>query len=336
MALSDDGTYRETVFSTGFANNSLCVVSYNSTTRKITLSGTVQGYYNGEPITELVDGWQSPAHADVAGVYYLYYDGEFKFNTTPWSFEDLIIAWVLYDGSKIGLRDVHGFMNPATHFNIHSTIGAYKYSGGSFSNYTLSSTTATNRRPQVSETVMYDEDCPTTIPALTTNAYCIRSLTGANTRTFTVDQAEIIPVSGSQPYWNEYSGGTWNQTLMSNNYYAAIFVAIMPVANDTTSQKHRFLWVQPQTESASLETIQALTPSSLSLGDASTLAQEYVFIGKIIIRYTGGNWTLTSVQELSGTKVSQVATSPAPTVASNVAFTPSGNIEATNVQTAIE
>lgn len=343
MFLSDDGDYKLTPLISGFTNKNTVGVSYDSSTRKITLSGSFKAYYAGEEVTTLTNGWVSDAHADVAGVYYLYYDGTFHFDTTPWNLQtipkQLPIAYTVYDGVKFGLRECHGFQDGESHFNAHRNLGTTKYSGGSISNVTTGSTTAANRRPYISETVIADEDLFTTLPALTTNAYSIRYLTGANTRTFSVDQTDIVPLNGNIPYWNQFTGGSWTQTPMTNNYYAAVFVAAMPVSGDTTSQKLRYLFVQPQTQSSSLATIQGLTPSSVSLGDSTMLSAEYVFTHKIIIQYVGpstNNWVITSVTELTGTKVQQIAISPAPTVASNVTFTPAGNIAATNVQTAIE
>lgn len=333
-ALSDSGVYRKFTYDTGFTNNQNISVSYDSTTRKITLAGTFEAFYQGVKVTALTDGWVSDAHADVAGTYFLSYNGSFVFNTTPWSFSDLQIAYVVYDGVKFGIREVHGFMQPEAHEEAHRVLGAYKVSGADMSGYTLSSTTAAERRPLIAETIIADEDLKTTLSALSTETYSIRYLTGASTRTFSVDQADIIPLNGNQPYYNQFTDGAWQQTLMTNNNYAAIFVAAIPVTSDTASQKLRYVFVQPQTQSATLSTIQGLVPSSLVLGDM--LASEYVFTHKIIIRYTAANWILTSVESLSGTKVQQVSVPPAPTVASNVTFTPAGNIAATNVQTALE
>lgn len=126
---------------------------------------------------------------------------------------------------------------------------------------------------------------------------------------------------------------------MTNNYYAVIFVAALPTTSDAGSQKYRYAFVQPQTQNSSLTTIQALSPSSLSLGESNMLIAEYVFIGKIIIQYKGApvnDWVITSVAKLEGTKISQIAIPATSVVASSVAVNPSGNIVATNVQTAIE
>ena len=70
---------------------------------------------------------------------------------------------------------------------------------------------------------------------------------------------------------------------------------------------YRYLWVQPQSNSTTLSTIQAQSPSSVSLGNLQNLTPEVVFIGKIIIQYTAANWRLVSVEKLIGNKVNQQA-----------------------------
>jgi hypothetical protein len=98
---------------------------------------------------------------------------------------------------------------------------------------------------------------------------------------------------------------------MSNNNYAAVFIAAIPVSSDTNSQKYRYVFVQPQTQSATLTTIQALTPNNLVLGDSSLLLAEFVFFGKIIIQCVSGgnNWQITSIEKILGNKSSQLQVS---------------------------
>lgn len=294
---------------TGFTNNDDIVVSYNPTTRKVTLTGTFEAYYKGVKVSTLTNGWVSDAHPDVQANYYLYYcESGFVFSTTTWDFTCLMIAFIQYNSHQLGIRETHGFMPHTTHEHLHQTIGAFKKSGGDFTGFTLTSTTPANRRPNISDTYCQDEDLTSLIPALSTKLYTHRFLTGAGaTRSFNVDQAEILPVSGNQPYYNQNNGGTWQQTLFGNNEYGAIFVVALPATADTQSQKYRYMFVQPQKTNASLQVIQALTPTSLVHGDSSSLVSEFVFIGRIIVRYTGGNWTIVQVDKLDGTKISQVS-----------------------------
>ena len=70
------------------------------------------------------------------------------------------------------------------------------------------------------------------------------------------------------------------------------------------------MFVQPQKQYSNLSDVNAVTVSDLILGDSSLLVSEFVFIGKIVIRYTAANWRFVSVTKLTGTKVTQVG-SPA-------------------------
>jgi hypothetical protein len=295
---------------TGFTNNQNIGVSYDPTTRRVTLTGTFEAYYKGVKLQEMIDGWVSEPHADVAGNYFLYYcDLGWQFNTTPWEFSCLMVVFIQYNAHDIGIREVHGFMPHVVHEELHRVIGSYKYSGGDFTGFVLNSTTTSERRPNVSDTVVQDEDLRSTVLALSTKLYTQRYLTGSAVRAFNLGASDIIPLSGSQPYWNENVAGTWRQTLFANNTYGAIFVVALPTTSDAGSQAYRYMFVQPQRNSASLAEIQALTPNDLTHGDSSSLVSEFVFFGKIIIRYTGGNWSITQVDKLDGTKVSQISSS---------------------------
>lgn len=207
LALYDSGNYRKANKATGFTGEP--VRTYDPTTRKYTLSGTYKAYFNGQEVTSLTGNWTSSAHADVAGIYYLYYDGSFHFDTTPYDIEtDLLIGYAYYNSSQFGMSECHGLdMSGATHRELHYTIGAYKSAGGDFSGYTPASTTAVERRPNISETTVYDEDLKTVLSELTTETYTRRYLTGANTREFETDQTDIISVTGAKPNYNLYTGG---------------------------------------------------------------------------------------------------------------------------------
>jgi hypothetical protein len=159
---------------------------------------------------------------------------------------------------------------------------------------------------------------PTTNVALTTNAYSWIYLTGTGATNLTVDNTEIINLSGNQPYYNQLVTGNWQQTLFSNNQYAKIFVMAIPTTSDTDCQKRRFVFIQPQIANTTLTTIQAITPSSVNLGTISAALAEFNYFAEIIIRYSGGNWQLIAVNKLVGTKVTQVST-PAGNYLSNVA-----------------
>lgn len=307
---------------TGFTNNANITISYNSTTRKVTLNGTFKAYYQGTEVAELVDGWESEAHPNTEGNYFLLYNGTaFEFVSNGVTFSDLFIAYVQYKGvglDNMAIRETHGFMQNQTHKEFHETIGTYMTSGGDVSSYVLASNVVAERRPEVSNTTVNDEDLQTIIPSLTDGLYTHRYLEGSEVRTLNIEQADIIALDGNRPYYNENVGGTWQQTLFPLNAYGAIFIVGIPVTSDVESQKYRYMWVQSQQVSTNLADIQALTSNSLVHGKSTALVSEFVFFGKIIIQYKSGNWEFTSVEKITGTRINQVAT-PAGNYLSTVA-----------------
>lgn len=292
---------------TGFKDPELVVATYDSATRKITLTGTVEAYYRGVQIAALTSGWVSDAipPGPVTG-YFLYYNGSaFVWSTTVWSFDTLHIAYVYYDPAgtfRFAIRETHGLMPWQAHREMHETIGTYKRGGGGLSSYVLSSTVAANRRPDVASTVIADEDLETTNPALTSKSYTHLYLTGAGTSTFSTAQAEIIPVTGAVPYYNQFTGGNWVQTAVPPAQYTSVFLVAIPATADSGSQGYRFLWLQGQSV-GTLANEQAFDFHDMNLGQLTSAATEFVPIAKIIVRNTGADWELTSVEMLSVTRV---------------------------------
>lgn len=284
---------------TGFVDGSNIDVVYSLANRTITLGGSVKAYFKGRQITELVDGWVSDVHPLAVADYFLYYNGsEVVWSTSPWSFDMLQIAFV----SRLGfaIRETHGLMPWEVHKHLHQTVGTYLVSGADFTGFVLNSTTAINRRPLLSETALNDEDLTSVLPALATRAYTISYLTGTGNSAFNVNNSEIVLLSGNTPFYNQFTGGNWVQTLMPTNAYAAIFVIAIPTTSD--SLNYRYLFIQPQTQSTTLATIQAITAQSINYGTLATSTSEYMVIGKIIVRFTAGNWTLISVEKITGSK----------------------------------
>jgi len=296
---------------TGFTDNSAITVTYNPTGRTITLTGTFEGYYRGVKVTALTNGWVSDPHPiTLDKTYFLRYNGSaFVFDENVWTFDNLMIAVVQYGTlNKIAIKETHGFMPWESHFNAHYTIGTYKTAGGTLTtgSWSASSTTAANRRPLVDQTTIYDEDLMHEINALTTETYTQKYLVGSGAvRTFVLGAGDILPVTGATPYWNQNNGGTWQQTPMANNDYAAVWLTAIPVTNDAGSQSYRYIWTQPQSVSTTLATIRALTPSDINIGESSSLVSEFVFTVKVIIRMVSNNWTITEVQNLTGNRFNQ-------------------------------
>lgn len=293
---------------TGFNFTDSVAISYDSVTRKITLTGTLKYSWMGS-VLELNSPWVSDAHpATLDTNYYLYsIDGKtFTWSTTVWEFHHIQVAAVWYGSSeKYALRETHGLMGWQSHEEFHQNIGTYKRSGGTLSNYVLSSTTPANRRPYIDTTVVKDEDLVTTNSTHTSTLYSKLYLTSTGISTFTLETAEIVPIAGAIPYWNQFSAGTWVQTPMTNNSYMSVWLVAAPMTSDTESQKLRYFWVQGQSN-GTLATEQALYPTNLNLGQLATRFTEFTFIVKVILRYQGGDWTINEVTNLSGNRATTV------------------------------
>jgi hypothetical protein len=295
---------------TGFAAPESVIVSYNESIRCVTLSGSVEAYWRGNIIPVLSAGWCSAPHAlGLSATQFLYYNGtDFIWSSVPWTFDQLQIAAVFYDSKGIyqfTLRECHGIMQHQVHQEFHINIGTYLIAGGDFTNYTRNSTVAANRRPDISQIRIADEDLETTNLGLSTKNYMQFSLSGASADIRFTSANDVVGLTGNQPIVNTYTGGVWGSTPLANNTHAAIFVMTIPQALDTKSQSKRYVFVQPQTSNASLSLIQALSPNDLNLGQLAVQVPEYLFIGKIIVKYQGGNWTLISIEKIAGSKANQ-------------------------------
>jgi hypothetical protein len=296
---------------TGFKDPENVIVSYDSTARTITLGGTVEAYYRLIEFKEVFSGYVSPAHPDITGVYFLAYDG----NSISWKnpadveFFDLLIAYALYTpGFKWGLRECHGLMQWQSHRSDHYTIGTYREpeSGGLIGDYVLSSSTASDRRPSITQDTIRDEDLPSIIPSLAAGVnYTNAFLSSTDTVNYDLTAAEIVPVVGSRPNYNQLSGGNYIQTPISNNFYMSVWLLEIPATADSGSQEYRHQWWQGQSQSSTLLGEEGKTTLDLSLGELNDLNPESVFVGRVIIRYQGGNWFFIKVEEIKGTRVNQ-------------------------------
>lgn len=291
---------------TGFRYPDQVIVTYDGAARTITLTGNTEAYYRGNQVAALVSGWVSDAHDVADGTYFLYFDGtNFVWSNTPWSFDVVMIAMAYRDGVNFCLRECHGLMQWQTHQEFHETLGTYLHSGGDIGAIVLNSTTAADRRPTLTAALIKDEDLPTSLPSLSAGAYSQLYLSGSNTANLIADQADILPLSTNQPFYNQFTGGAWQQTLFPVNAYGKVFIMAVPVTADTECQKRRFVFIQPQQVSTTLSEIQNITIASVNIGHIAGALAEYVFIGEIIVRFTAGNWVVTSTAKLTGTRVLQ-------------------------------
>jgi hypothetical protein len=96
-----------------------------------------------------------------------------------------------------------------------------------------------------------------------------------------------------------------------------VWLVVVPTTADTDSQEYRYLWIQGQSSGGLLSQL-ALFPQDLNLGSLTALATEFCFITRVTLRYTGGDWEISRVTDLTGNRVLTVG-SPAGVFLSTVA-----------------
>ncbi|MBT3289393.1 MAG: hypothetical protein HN380_18765 [Victivallales bacterium] len=318
---------------TGFDDPDSVVVTGENSTRTVTLTGTWSAIWRGVLDTTIVTGWTSDAHGtDTAKAYFLRYDG--AAGTAAWvdistiddtNYQYILISIAYYDTENttwVYTRECHGLMTWQNHRADHANIGTYKTSGGTLADYTLDSTTAADRRPSVAATRLMDEDVPTTNDALAAEGnYPNFTLSGAGAAvSFDTAAVDVVPLNGNIPYWNEYTGGAWQQTAMTNNTHMSVWVLEQPMAADAPSQALRHLFIQGQAVSAAEATEAAREPASISLGALQALSPEWLFVSQIIIKYIGNNWQIVQVRAITGNRHTQTS-SPQGTALTSVATT---------------
>jgi hypothetical protein len=321
---------------TGFDNPENVIITYNGNTRTITLGGSNwKAYWRGNEVTQLVPGWESTPHPnDYGSNFFVYWDDEgLIITTTPWSLDKLQIAYLVYGVTyTFGIRECHGLMQWQTHRHLHQTVGTYLVSGGDLSGYVLNSTVEADRRVNISTAIVADEDLRTTnnqlLKPTSEPVYIWFSLVNPmGMAVFDFIQWDIIRKDGNGILqYNINNNGIWENANFTNNAYGKIFVVAVPTCADIGSQYYRFIFIQPQQISASLNTIQAVSFANISFGAFSNIVPEFVPIAEIIVRQQNAGWVLISVNKITGTRQLLTSTNAGLTavVTDNTTLTGSG------------
>ena len=341
------GVFEDVGDPTGFLDNENIDVSYDSTTRKITLthsSGYIWYYYKG--VKKVLESpWISDAHDVTTTAKYLYStDGEnFTWSDTPWSFTNIMVAFVA-PNKIFAVREVHGVMASTVHEELHRNLSTYRLSGFGLTSgtYVLQSPSDANNSPSFDAGIIVDEDLKTDILAFPQGTYTCLQFTGVGVSGFYQDSYIVGEILGDYPQYNPFNGTSFSSVEMATNQYANIYVLRFPVTSDTESQKYRAVCLAPQFIYTTLASAQAEDFRSLYLGDLGNLSPEFVAVERITIRtnasYVGatGQFRLEAIAILTGSRASQTSvTGFTSLTAENVSFTPVGSITSVNVQDAI-
>jgi hypothetical protein len=296
---------------TGFIDNADITVTYDSGSRKITLTNP-NGlyYYFGGKKYSLGNSYTSGAHDTAYGQYFLYStDGiTFSWSTSLWPFTAVTMAMVNYQSAyQVGVREVHGTIPYDTHDDLHNRIGTWSRVGADMSGYVLYSTTAADRQPAVSASVIRDEDVDTQVAVLAKSGpYTCIYLTGAGSIS-SASGTDVCVLTGGVPSYNAYDGSNWSTAPIPDGNYVSVWLMAIPTTADTGSQAFRYVWVMGESYSSNIAGEESKSPADLKLGGVYNLGSEFVFVNHVIICYTASNWQIVEVIKLTGAKVAQLA-----------------------------
>jgi hypothetical protein len=307
------GNYNVVLDPTGFRYPIDVIPSHDSTARTITLTGVTEAYFQNILVEPLIPGWESLAYPEnPTATQFLYFIGNaFVWSETPWEFYDLQIAAVVFSKSGellFALKETHGLNLPySAHQSDHENIGTHKVSGSDITGIVYDSTVPSERRPAVSETLLHDEDNHTILPALAAGGvYSGLSLTSTDTVTIDDSLLDIVPVSGSNPYYNRFDGANFIQTLMPDSRFMCVWKLDIPVTLDAFSQKRRYTYVQGQNIYTTQQACELEQVSNINLGELTQLSPEGVFTKKFIIQHINGVWSVSNIIDIEGGRVQQL------------------------------
>jgi hypothetical protein len=260
-----DALGAETIFN-GIENAALWALSYSAANRQLTITlSTGAAYTVGGVRYPLSAGTvTTTAHANTTGLWFFYYDGTnsgaLTVSSSSWNLITTApIALVYYNATNVAailFNELHPGvkgMGPAAHLNLHTTRGTQLLSGGVPSGYTLATTGLANTSYAISAGSIADEDLILSTTAQAqggANTYQIMYQTGTSASpvwNWVEDAEGGIYTNGTNPYYNQLTGGSWQLTAITANatyynywvmavpaYSAPQFIIIMGSATYTT------------------------------------------------------------------------------------------------------
>jgi hypothetical protein len=282
---------------TGFVDGNNINVSYNWGARQITLTGTLDYYWNGVKKTFTSPKTFTTGHTATVGHWYLYStDGtNVTWSQSVWAFDNLQVAHVYYkatSGATFGVRETHGLMPWTVHEDLHNTIGTYIKSGGQATANSWTAATASDSAtsPSFNAATLNDEDLQSTIDAwLKTTGYTLMYVTGNTTSVYILASTRPFQAAGANQFMYYYPPSTGIATAGANNRWLNVYQILLPTTSDASSQKYRMIFLQPQILYTSLAAAQAEDTRGLYLGSLSSESAEYVIYTRITYALATGN-----------------------------------------------
>lgn len=352
-----------TGFPVNISGNYLCSLTYNETTRTVTItpaSISFDVFCLGVKYTKT--GVQTISHSAVGAAQFVYYDetGVLVTSTTSW---DLLkhapVCYIFQDvtnSRRIPFEERHhAGRDLYWHRNQHAAEGT-KATGSGFqvTGYTLNIDTDAACTYAIDSGRVEDEDIRVDTEILPdAGPYTILERVGAS-GDWQFTRSNTVPFlrSGTNTQYNQNTGSIWKRTNIANTEYVNYYIfglTALPTADitpaPTTTQQ--YIIVPGQAKHASAALASAETVSSIAWGSAPF--QEMVPLYKVTLQYrsaAGGSTRITELTRVIGTSVSVTAATQTDHgaltgladldhPASAIINTPSGNLAATDVQAAL-
>lgn len=341
------GTGPITGFPVDSSNNYYVDLTYNESTRTITITptgSTFDVFCYGNKVTKT--GAQSIQHGTQYGGHFIYYDtnGTLVTGQTPW---DLIhhapVAYVFWDSTNSrGLPFFelhHSGRDTFAHKRLHSVDGTQIESGFSVAGYTLATDSDAGVTFSVSSGVIADEDIQFTTEALTDGtAYVIFRRIGASGN-WQFSKTSTLPfLNGSTNIaYNQNTGATWQMTDVTANYFVNYYAFATTALNTTKitptpSNSQQIILIPGQAIYTTLTAAQAETVGNLSYG--SLPFQEIAPLYQITFEYKSafggtGKCKIQSFNRIIGNRATITSTAT-----SGVLYATNNLSDLTNVTTA--
>jgi len=288
----------------GFVNQTDSTLEFVDGFRQL-IVGTISSYdfyYQGTKFTKNND--DDVIISTTTGLHFIYYDatGTLVDSMTPWNLQTTVPVATVYWNNTTGTgflgEERHMTNMPWTdHYYLHTTVGTRYRTGLALSGYTLNTDTDAGVTFGISTGGVLDEDIPITVTHAATPANEFEQFindpakipvyyrTGANgdwVRDTPTDFYFKNVATGNQLVaWNEYTGGAWQQTELSNAYYVAYWIFA------TNTWLNPIISIQGQREDNNLTN--ARTNNTLNTLDLGALPlQEMKLLYRVIVRSSNG------------------------------------------------
>lgn len=334
-------------------------LSYNEITRTVTITPTGTSFNIWSrgvkyEISTTIE-WQ---HSDVTGEYFFYFNasGQPVISQSVWNlYTDIPICFVYYNATiskGVALEERHSaWRDPAIHERMHIIDGTQASpSGFAIADYLLNNNTNNSSiNFSISSGDIYDEDLKSASSQLNAGGpyqYLYRSGSAGNWVWTTGNSTPFIS-GATYVQKNDIIATNWTLTEILNNSFMNFYVMVIPTINYS-----KIFIVPGQYSYTSQSGAEAESVTSLSWGTMpfAEIAPLYKITVGVKSSYAGttGNCRILGIERLKGSRSSLLLAQASAThnslsgrssvdshPASSITFTPTGDIQAIDVQSAI-